>query len=80
MDLQSLEGILIGLFVKGRLEEADDFGGVVILVLQLLVVAAALEGITSFYEGSHLLVEFVAPPLLFRPHSLFVKIDKGYIL
>ena len=52
----------------------------VVLLLQLLVVAAALEGIASDNEIGHLLVELVAPALLLGPHALLIEVDEDDVL
>lgn len=78
--VELIESLPVGRAVEAGLEHIDDLWSVVVLLLQFLVVAAALEGIASDYEIGHLLVKLIAPPLLLRPHAFFIEVDEDDVL
>jgi len=78
--VEFIEGLAVDRAVEARLEHVDDLGGVVVLLLQFLVVAATLERIASDYEIRHLLVKLIASPLFLRPHAFFIEVNEDDVL
>jgi hypothetical protein len=63
--LQILHRLLVGALIENWLEYVDYFRGMCIFFLKLLVMATALECVSSLNEVSHFLIELVASTLLF---------------
>lgn len=60
-ELETLEGVAVVLATEGVAEEVDYFVDVGVLLLEFLVMAAALEGVAGADEAGHFLVEAVGP-------------------
>lgn len=78
--MEFIESLAIGRAVEARLEHINDLWCVVVLLLQFLVVAAALKRIASDNEIGHLLVKLIASPLLLRPHAFFIEVNEDDVL
>lgn len=78
--MQCVHGLFVCCAIEAGLEDVDDLRRVVVLLLQFLMMAAALKRIACFYEIGHFLVELVASPLLLGPHPFLIEVDEDDVL